>query len=343
MSEPEVLFEVKSHAGLITLNRPRALNALTLGMIRDITASLRRWMLDDAVRHVIIRSSGGKAFCAGGDIRALYDWGRRRDPIWFDFYRQEYQLNTLIKRYPKPYIALIDGIFMGGGVGLSVHGSHRVGTERLTFAMPEVGIGFFPDVGGSYFLPRLPGVVGTYLGLTGERLGVADTCDAGITTHHVPSERLDELADALCDSTDVGGCLAAFRADPGPARLSQHRQGIDRNFSHGGVDAIVESLEAAGSDWAKATAAELGKKSPTSLKVTFRQLREGLRLDFEECMRMEYRMAIHMRDGHDFFEGIRAVVIDKDQKPRWRPARLHEVSDADVAAYFAPLEEELPV
>lgn len=343
MTEPEVLCEVKGRAGLISLNRPRALNALTMGMIRGITAALRRWMLDDAVRHVVIRSSGGKAFCAGGDIRALYEWGRARDPNYFAFYREEYQLDTLIKRYPKPYIALLDGIFMGGGAGLSVHGSHRVGSERLTFAMPETGIGFFPDVGATYFLPRLPGEIGIYLGLTGERLGVADALYAGVVTQHVRSERLHELAEALCDSTDVADCLAAFRADAGTPRLPQDREAIDRHFSGDSVEAILDSLDADSSDRAKSTLAELRKKSPTSLKVTFRQLRQGLKHDFEECMRLEYRIAIHMLEGHDFFEGIRAVVIDKDQSPRWEPASVEEVSEAEVAAYFAPVEEELLV
>ena len=343
MTEPEVLFEIKGHAGLITLNRPRALNALTLGMIRDITATMRRWMLDDAVRHVVIRSSGGKAFCAGGDIRALYDWGRARDPNYFTFYREEYQLDTLIKRYPKPYIALLDGIFMGGGAGLSVHGSHRIGSERLSFAMPETGIGFFPDVGATYFLPRLAGEIGMYLGLTGERLGVADAQYARVTTHHVASDRLQALTQALSETTDVSGCIERFAADPGPAVLPRHREAIDRHFSRDSVEAILQSLDADGSDWAKSTAAELRKKSPTSLKLAFRQLREGLKHDFEECMRLEYRIAIHMLDGHDFFEGIRAVVIDKDQKPRWQPATLEAVSDQEVAVYFAPVGDELPV
>lgn len=339
----DVLFEMRGHAGLITLNRPRSLNALTLAMVREITAALKRWMLDDAVRHVIIRAAGDRAFCAGGDIRALYDWGRARDPNYFAFYREEYLLNTLIKRYPKPYIALIDGIAMGGGVGLSVHGSHRVATERLVFAMPETGIGLFPDVGGSYFLPRLPGETGMYLGLTGHRIGAADALYLGVATHHVPSARLADLADALCRASEVADWLAEFAADPGPASLPAWRAAIDRHFGQPDVESILASLDVDSSEWAKSTAAELRRKSPMSLKMTFRELREGLKLDFEDCMRLEFRMVSRTIDSHDFFEGVRAAVIDKDQAPRWQPATLDGVSEPAVSRYFAPLAEELSV
>jgi enoyl-CoA hydratase len=194
MNTSEVLFETIGHAGLVTLNRPQALNALTLSMVEAMTVTLRRWAGDEAVRHVVIRASGEKAFSAGGDIRALYDWGRARDPKVLRFFRNEYLLDTLIKRYPKPYVALIDGIVMGGGVGVSVHGSHRIASERLVFAMPETGIGFFPDVGGTWFLPRLPGQAGMYFGLTGDRARTGDACYASIATHHVPSDRLGDLA-----------------------------------------------------------------------------------------------------------------------------------------------------
>lgn len=339
----DVLFEIKGHAGLITLNRPRALNALTLTMVREITPVLKRWMLDDNVRHVIIQAAGERAFCAGGDVRVLYDWGRAKDAKYIAFYREEYLLNTLIKRYPKPYVALIDGIAMGGGVGLSVHGSHRVATERLVFAMPETGIGLFPDVGGSYFLPRLPGETGMYLGLTGHRIGATDAVHLGIATHYVPSDRLADLADALCRASEVADCLAEFAADPGPASLPDLRAAIDRHFGQDNVEAILDTLDADPSEWAGRTAADLRGKSPMSLKMTFRELREGLKLDFEECMRLEFRMVSRTIDSHDFFEGVRAAVIDKDQAPRWRPATLGEVSEAAVAAYFAPLADELPV
>jgi enoyl-CoA hydratase len=343
MSEPEVLFEVSGRAGVITLNRPQALNALTLSMVEEMSAALRRWEGDDAVRHVVIRASGDKAFCAGGDIRALYDWGRAKDPRVLRFFRGEYVLNTLIKRFAKPYVALIDGIVMGGGVGVSVHGSHRVASERLVFAMPETGIGFFPDVGGTYFLPRLPGETGMYFGLTGERCRTGDALHAGIATHHVPSDRFGELGDALAEADDVDDCLDRFAAEAGAAALTDRQTDIDRHFGRDSVEAILASLDADPSDWARKTAATLRGKSPTSLKVTFRQLREGRRRDFEDCMRLEYRIVHRMFAGHDFFEGIRAVVVDKDGSPRWRPGSLEEVSEADVAAYFAPLADELPV
>lgn len=342
-SDPEILFEVRGHAGVITLNRPQALNALTLAMVEEMSATLQRWAGEERVRHVVIRASGGRAFCAGGDIRAIYDWGRAGDPEALRFFQGEYLLNALIKRYPKPYVALIDGIVMGGGVGVSVHGSHRVASERLVFAMPETGIGFFPDVGGTWFLPRLPGELGTYFGLTGERCRTADALYAGIATHHVPSARLGEVCEALTEATDVDECIERFTADPGPATIGDRKAVIDGHFGGDIVEAIVARLEEDPSEWAQATAATLRGKSPTSLKVALRQLREGRSRDFGDCMRIEYRMVHRMLEGHDFYEGIRAVVIDKDSKPRWRPSRLEEVGEAEVAAYFAPIAEELPV
>jgi len=343
MTKPEVLFEVDGHAGLITLNRPQALNSLTLSMVEAMSETLSRWAVGDAVRHVIIRASGDKAFCAGGDIRALYDWGRAKDPRTFRFFRREYLLDTLIKRYPKPYVALIDGLVMGGGVGVSVNGSHRVASERLVFAMPETGIGFFPDVGGTYFLPRLPGEAGMFFGLTGERCRIADALYAGIATHHVPSARFGDLSRELMQADSVDDCLERFAAAPGPAGLREQQGDIDRHFGHDSVEAILASLEADPSEWAGMTAAALRGKSPTSLKVAFRQLREGRTRKFEDCMRLEYRIVHRMFEGHDFYEGTRAAVIDKDQTPHWLPGTLEEVSEAEVAAYFAPVADELPV
>ena len=343
MSDPDILFEQRGKAGVVTLNRPSALNALTMAMVEEMSATLERWAGDDAVRHVIIRANGGKAFCAGGDIRALYDWGRAKDPRFFDFFHAEYMLNTQIKRFPKPYVALIDGITMGGGVGVSMHGSHRVASERLVFAMPETGIGFFPDVGGTYFLPRLPGQAGMYFGLTGARARTGDACYAGIATHHVPSGRFGELVEALINADSVDDYLAGFVDEPEPGVLKDRQSDIDRHFGHDSVEAILASLDGDPSDWAQKTAATLRGKSPTSLKVTFRQLREGRDCAFEACMRLEYRIIHRVADGHDFYEGIRAAVIDKDGMPRWRPGSLEEVSEADVAQYFAAIADELPV
>ncbi|NNE23881.1 MAG: enoyl-CoA hydratase/isomerase family protein [Rhizobiales bacterium] len=343
MSQSEVLFEVRGHAGLITLNRPHALNALTAGMARDIHAQLLAWRDDDRVRHVVINAAGDKAFCAGGDIRQLYDWGLAKDPAFIDFYRTEYLLNIFIKRYPKPYIAIVDGITMGGGVGISVHGSHRIATERLTFAMPETGIGLFPDVGGTYFLPRCPGRLGMFLGLTGHRLKAADAVFAGVATHFVPSGDCLALIDQLAIADDVDVCLSQFARSPGDPPLAEHASEIDRHFAVSGVEEITASLKADGSDWALKTLAIMASKSPTSQKITHEQLTRGAEVDFEACMQIEFRIVNRIFAGHDFFEGIRAVVIDKDLTPRWQPATLDEVSEDVVASYFDSLDEELPV
>lgn len=343
MSDDDVLFEKRGHAGIITLNRPKALNALTLGMVRKIHPQLRAWADDDAVRHVVIAAAGDKAFCAGGDIRALYDWGRAGDERFLAFYREEYRLNTYIKRYPKPYIALMSGITMGGGVGLSVHGSHRIASDGLTFAMPETGIGLFPDVGGTFFLPRSPGEIGMYLALTGSRLKAADALYAGIVTHYVPAERLAELAVALEDAEDPALAIIACAQDPGPPALREHREAIDRCFSAESVEDVLSNLAAEGSDWAARLVNGIRSKSPTSSKIAFRQIREGASREFEDCMRLEYRLVNRIFRAHDFFEGIRAVVVDKDNTPHWRPAGLNEVSGDMVDGYFAPLDQELDV
>ena len=281
-------------------------------------------------------------FCAGGDIRLLY--GEQDDPdrhFATVFYAQEYRLNTFIFRYPKPYVALIDGVVMGGGVGISIHGSHRVMTERALFAMPETGIGLFPDVGATYFLPRLRGKTGLYLGLTGARIGAADSLYLGLATHVVASDALQALDETLL-AADLGDdahaaidrMLAESAADLGPAPLAVHQASIDRCFAGGSVEEIVANLETEGSDWAAETMTTLVQKSPTSLKVTFKQLTEYGERDFEEAMALEYRLAMHCNLGVDFFEGIRAQIVDKDRNPAWRPARLDDVTTAAVDAYF---------
>ncbi|NMG41880.1 enoyl-CoA hydratase/isomerase family protein [Chelativorans sp. ZYF759] len=343
--EPEILFEKRGHAGLITLNRPKALNALTLDMVRKMHPQLAEWAQDRSVAHVVVRAAGEKAFCAGGDIRQLHDWGRSGDPRFLDFYREEYRLNSFIKRYPKPYVALVDGIVMGGGVGLSIHGSHRVAGDRIVFAMPETGIGLFPDVGGSFFLPRLPGYVGTWLALTGARLKQADVAWGGLATQCMPSTWFDELTEALCVETETSDVLERFRAAPiEEAALPALMPVIDRCFSAEAVPEIVERLEAQGggdSDWATKQASAIRSKSPTSLAVALRQMRKGAELDFEDCMRMEWRIVNRVIQGHEFFEGVRSVIIDKDNEPRWQPATLDELPEPEIDAYFAPLEEEL--
>jgi enoyl-CoA hydratase len=346
----DIHFDRQGALAIVTLDRPQALNALTLEMAATLDERLAAWAGDSTVAAVVIRSAGGRAFCAGGDIRALHDASKRRDPYVRDFYRTEYRLNHRIKSYRKPYIALIDGIVMGGGVGLSVHGSHRVVSERCHFAMPETGIGFFPDVGGSWFLPRCPGQLGTYLGLTGARIGAADALYCGVATGYVASDELGHVTDELAravgknDHGDVVTTLLDRMAgDLGAAPLARQREAIDRCFAGVTVEEILSCLAAEKTAWADETIAALQRKSPTSLKVTLRQLRIGARLnDFAGAMRMEFRMALHMVAAEDFYEGVRAAVIDKDQAPRWRPPTLAEVSDATVGRYFeSPREPDL--
>lgn len=338
--EAEVLFERRGHLGLITLNRPKALNALTLAMVRAIHPLLEAWARDPGVTAVAIQGAGEKAFCAGGDIRALYDSGKAGTSLAIDFYREEYKLNTAIKRFPKPFVALINGIVMGGGVGLSVHGTYRVAGERILFAMPETGIGLFPDVGGTYFLPRLPGKLGLCLGLTGVRLKLEDALWAGIATHYVPQERHAALLYALAEAEKpehVHGWIAEHHVDPDKAPMAAHRDLIDRAFAHDTVEAVIEALAKETGDFAQGLLSAMKKASPTSLKVTNRQLREGARLSFEECMKLEFRLTNRFMRGQDFYEGVRAQIIDKDQAPRWAPASLDAVSGANVESYFADL------
>lgn len=342
VSGDEVLFERKGALGYILLNRPKALNALTLNMCELMTAQLKSWARDDAVKAVAIRGAGEKAFCAGGDVVRLYEDGKAGRAYPSAFWSTEYRLNTLIKRYPKPYIALIDGIVMGGGVGVSVHGGYRVVTDRTMFAMPETGIGLFPDVGGGYFLPRLPGAAGMYLGLTGKRLKGADCVVLGLAEALVPHDRLAALeaklaSEAASDLDEISYLIGQFAEPVKTAPVSEDRTAFGRHFDRDSVEAIMDSLAAEQGEWAAEQLKVLKGKSPTALKVTFRQIREGAQLSFEDNMRMEWRIATRCAAGHDFYEGVRALLIDKDNTPRWKPASLADVSAQDVAAYFAPL------
>jgi enoyl-CoA hydratase len=344
VSADEILFERRAAAGLVTLNRPKALNAVTHAMVRRLRAQLDAWAQDPAITRIVVTAAGERAFSAGGDIRALYDLGKagRHDEA-LQFWRDEYALNVAIKNYRKPYVALIDGIVMGGGVGISVHGSHRVAGDRFSFAMPEVGIGFFPDVGATWFLPRMPGEAGTYCALAGERFGAGDALAAGIATQRVPSARFPALLDGLSGTVSVDAVLAAFAepAEPGP--IMQHRAAIDRLFAGARVEDILAALDreaasgSADADWAGKTAATIRTKSPLSLKLALAQVRRGGALDFEACMATEFRIVSRVIHGHDFYEGVRAVIVDKDNAPRWRPASLAEVSEADVERHFAAL------
>jgi len=339
---PEIHFNKVGNAAKVLLNRPQALNALTLGMVRQLYPHLKAWSRDHAVSHVIVEAAGDRAFCAGGDIRALYLWGKTNNPIVVRFYLEEYQLNTMIKRYPKPYIAIMNGITMGGGVGISVHGSHRIVTEKLAFAMPETGIGLFPDVGGTYFLPRCPGEIGMYLALTGGRIGAADALYAGIADYYVPSADIPALVETLIHAPDVSEIINSFKKDLGNSELANTQSWIDESFCHGSVEEIVASLESERIDhehfeWARKTAQVIKTKSPLSQKIAFKQIRTGKSLEFEECMKLEYRLAVRFMAGHDFYEGTRAIVIDKDLQPKWQHLRIEDVDDDLVEQYFADL------
>ncbi len=346
----DILFEPRGEVMVVTLNRPAALNALTLPMAQTFAPLLSDWAADDSIAAVVVQGAGERAFCAGGDIIDLYE-GRSPGGNAFGaaFFAAEYRLNRAIKVFPKPYIALIDGIAMGGGVGLSVHGSHRVATERTLFAMPETGIGLFPDVGGSYFLPRLPGRLGLFLGLTGWRVRAADCLLCRIADAFVPSARLPALVEALV-ATDwrqadpraaATAAIADHAGDPGEAALTPLRAAIDRCFAGPDLSAILAALTGEGADWSDKALALLGKASPTSLLLALEQLRRGAALDFDACMTMEYRLSQACLAGHDFYEGIRAAVVEKDQSPRWDPARIEDIQAAAIERAFAPRGDDL--
>jgi enoyl-CoA hydratase len=352
-SSPDILFERRGTAGIVILNRPHALNAVTHVMVRALAEQLVTWADDAAVTRVIVMAAGTRAFSAGGDLKAIYELGRsgRYDDA-LTFWWDEYRLNALIKHYRKPYVALIDGVVMGGGAGISINSSHRVAGDAFRFAMPEVGIGFFPDVGATWFLPRLPGELGTYCALTGERLDAADGLGCGIAPHRVRSARFTELIEALCGAVPVDAVLAAFAeefmepADAGA--LMRRRPDIDRWFKANHVEDILASLETNAAaepgddgDLARTLAATIRAKSPLSLKLALALQRRGQTLAFDECMRTEYRVVSRVVQGHDFYEGIRAVIIDKDQAPNWQPSALAAVSEDEVERHLAPLAREL--
>ena len=337
-TEPEILCEKRGYAGLITLNRPRALNALTLGMVREMRRALDAWQHDPDVTRIVVQGSGDKAFCAGGDIRRLTELGLAgQTQEALSFWREEYQLNALIHAYPKPYVSLVDGIVMGGGVGISVHGRYRVAGERYLFAMPEVGIGFFPDVGATFALPRLPAHAGSYIALTGERIRRADAMMLGITTHAVNGADFPGLLEALTVGEPVEATLAARSVDPGAAPLTAELPLIEKCFAGASVGAILRCLDQDGSEPARRMHEAMRTKSPTSLHLAFEQMRRGGGLDFAEAMKTEFRIVSRIFEGQDFFEGVRAVLIDKDGKPQWRPAAIDAVDPATIARYFADL------
>jgi enoyl-CoA hydratase len=346
MSEAdEILFGREGGLAILTINRPKALNALTLDNYRRIAPALRAWEVDPLVHAVVVRGAGDRAFCAGGDVRAVYEAGRGISgppELTAVFFREEYELIQRIHHFPKPYIAIIDGITMGGGAGISVNGAYRVATEHTLFAMPETGIGLFPDVGATRFLNRCPGHIGRYLGLTGARLNAADAVYCGFATHFVAHNRVARMVAAFAESFDAG-VLDRYSLEPGPAPLAALQPAIDGCFAGDSIEAILDALaaEVAGdgvyAGWAEEMRASLLAKSPTSLKITLRQLTIGRDYDLEAALALEYRLTQHVMAAHDFYEGIRAALIDRDRKPQWRPAALGEVSDRMIDAYFAPI------
>ncbi|WP_339862761.1 enoyl-CoA hydratase/isomerase family protein [Paremcibacter congregatus] len=345
-SEAEILFEARNGLGIITLNRPKALNSLSTDMCAQMDQALINWAEDDAIKAVIIRGAGEKAFCAGGDVKTLAENSPEDHHLATEFFRTEYVMNSRIYHFPKPYIALLDGITMGGGVGVSVHGSHRIITEKTLFAMPESAIGLIPDVGGGYFMPRLPGKLGLYLGLTGARLRGADILYAGIGTSYMASAKLDDLIDALGaaeikDVQDVDQVISAFAEDPGEASLDEFRDLIDAAFGEVTLEAVLDHLDAIDHPWAEKTLATLNKMSPVSMKVIIEQILQGAELEFDDVMKMEYRIVSHIVSYQsDFYEGVRAVLIDKDQNPTWNPPTVDAVTDEMVMAHFAPLGDK---
>jgi enoyl-CoA hydratase len=344
----EIICRREGAAGVVTLNRPQALNALTLGMVRGLAAALDAWQEEPGVTRIIIEGAGEKAFCAGGDIRAIHDLGRAgRQEEALAFWREEYLLNARIKDYPKPYVALIDGIVMGGGVGVSLHGSHVVAGERFLFAMPEVGIGFFPDVGATWMLPRLPGAYGRFIALTGERIRQADAVALGLAGAAVASQDMPALKARLIAGEPVDEAIRTFARQLPPGPLMAEASLIGQCFSADTVESVLERLDAhaaRGSAFARGAAATMRTKSPMSLCIAHEQMKRGSRMSFAEAMRTEFRIVSRICYGADFCEGVRATIIDKDGAPRWSPGALADVDPAEVARHFAPLAgDELPL
>ena len=337
----DVLISTDVRVGHIALNRPKAIHALNLAMCEAMIDALLKWQGNAAVEAVIIDHSEGRGFCAGGDIRMLAESGAKDGKEARLFFHTEYRLNHLLFTYPKPVVAFMDGITMGGGVGISQPAKYRVATEHTRFAMPETGIGLFPDVGGGWYLPRLEGRVGAYLALTGARLDGAECLALGLATHYLPSEKLAEAkARIAVDPDRIGGILGELSVTAPPAAITQHIERINRLFASDTYEDILGALEADGGAWAEKELATLHGKSPQTCKVALRQLQEGGEMhDFAEQMRQEYAIGSRVVQMHDFIEGVRALIVDKDNSPKWDPPTPEAVTDEWIDAIFAPLPE----
>ena len=340
--EPDLIVRREGAAGVARLNRPKAINALTLEMTRDFDRALDSFEADPAIALILLEGAGERGLCAGGDIRGLYDSARAKGDLGKVFWREEYILNARIASFAKPYVAYMDGLVMGGGVGLAAHGSHRIVTDKTKVGMPEVGIGFFPDVGGTWLLSRAPGEIGTYFGLTGQTMNGADAIHAGFADFYVPVGNWPQLRVALTALSKTAGAAEVTETIRGcvqtsqPGIAQQHRQQIDALFGHDTVEDIFAALGADGSEFAQATRQALADKSPTSLKVALQLLRQARSSrSLRECLVNEYRAALQVFESDDFVEGVRAAIIDKDRQPKWSPARIEEVTPQIVARYFA--------
>lgn len=349
MTEAETLFTERGGMGHIVLNRPHVLNALAPAQFIELNRRLAAWERDDSIRMVLIEGAGERAFSAGGDIRAAWDARVRGDDGFTRaIFREEYRMDRRIHHYGKPYVALMDGIVMGGGAGASVNGRFRIATERTLFAMPETAIGFFPDVGATHFLSRCPGRIGLYLGMTGTRLGPADALWAGIATHYVPAAELGALKEALAGAAGAGDPLAAIEdvlatshRDPGPAPLAERAGAVERCFAAGTPAEVAALLGEERGTWAAQALASFAANSPTAIAVSFRQLVAGKTLCFDDAIRQEFRLACSFVAGDEFYEGIRALVIDKDRAPRWQPASFADIEPSVLDRLFAGVGDEL--
>lgn len=334
---------VHGNVAEIVLDRPRALNALDGSMIRDMYAALEKWREDNAVVAVLVTSSSDRAFCAGGDIKSVRQSALDRDHnAVHGFFAAEYKLNALIANYPKPYVALIDGHAMGGGLGISVHGTVRVVTEKAVLAMPETAIGFFPDVGASYFLPRLTGATGMYLGLTGARASAADAVACGLATHFVPSDKLDALAGDIrsMSGDDLDAVLARHTTTAPASELEERRGEIDRVFGTGTVTDMVERLTA-DDEWSKQTREALTTLAPSSLWITAELIRRGADLTLEQCLDLELVLGAEVTRNADFIEGVRAVLVDKDRSPSWNPPAIDDIDSEAIEALFTEITADV--
>jgi enoyl-CoA hydratase len=340
----DIIFREEGRAAFITLNRGQALNALTHDMISSMNRRYLKWAAAPRVYGVVLESASDRAFCVGGDIRTLIETAANEPEKAHAFFRDEYQHNWTLECFTKPNVALIDGAVMGGGVGISIYGTHRVAGERFRFAMPETTIGLFPDVGGGWFMSRFPGETGTYLALTGRSVGQADAYYLGVASHCVPAADFDKIRHAMIESDPIDPVLEALHQDPGEGEIAPLRDAIDRIFAAETVEDILSRLDAetgSHADWARGTASAIRQNAPLSLKITLRQLRMArANTLLKDALVTDFRLATRMVAAHDFREGVRAAIIDKDRSPRWQPASLADVTEEMVASFLAPLGDD---